>query len=58
MASDRTHTTPKTYRVAIVLIVGMFAIWGLAHRLYDTLLPEFAAAHPRVQPDTPAAVRA
>jgi MFS transporter, FHS family, L-fucose permease len=44
MASERTHTTPKTYRVAIVLIVGMFAIWGLAHRLYDTLLPEFAAA--------------
>jgi MFS transporter, FHS family, L-fucose permease len=34
----------KTYRLAIVLIVGLFAIWGLAHRLYDTLLPEFSVA--------------
>ena len=34
----------KRYRLAIGLIVAMFALWGLAHRLYDTLLPEFAAA--------------
>jgi MFS transporter, FHS family, L-fucose permease len=34
----------KTYRTAAILIVALFAIWGLAHRLYDTLLPEFAAA--------------
>jgi FHS family L-fucose permease-like MFS transporter len=44
MASVGSSVPKKTYRVAIVLIVGMFAIWGLAHRLYDTLLPEFAAA--------------
>ena len=34
----------KTYRIAIVVTVVLFAIWGMAHRLYDTLLPEFAAA--------------
>ena len=34
----------KSYRLAIGLTVAMFALWGLAHRLYDTLLPEFAAA--------------
>jgi FHS family L-fucose permease-like MFS transporter len=34
----------KSYRVAIALTLTLFAIWGLAHRLYDTLLPDFAAA--------------
>lgn len=34
----------KTYRVAIALTLIMFAIWGFAHRLYDTLLPNFATA--------------
>ena len=38
------HTQARTHRLAIALIVGMFAIWGLAHRLYDTLLPQFAMA--------------
>ena len=37
-------TQARSHRLAIVLIVGMFAIWGLAHRLYDTLLPQFATA--------------
>ncbi len=44
MASVAANAHTKTYRIAIVLIVGMFAIWGLAHQLYDTLLPEFATA--------------
>jgi len=34
----------KAYATSIALIVTMFAMWGLAHRLYDTLLPEFARA--------------
>ena len=39
-----TPDTAKTYRFAIALTLCMFVIWGLAHRLYDTLLPDFAAA--------------
>lgn len=31
------------FRLAIALTLVMFALWGLAHRLYDTLNPEFAA---------------
>jgi MFS transporter, FHS family, L-fucose permease len=34
----------KAHRVAIALTLSMFAIWGFAHRLYDTLLPDFATA--------------
>jgi FHS family L-fucose permease-like MFS transporter len=33
-----------TYRFAIALTLCLFAIWGMAHRLYDTLLPDFATA--------------
>jgi MFS transporter, FHS family, L-fucose permease len=44
MTGDATPTVSRTYYVAIALTLVMFAIWGLAHRLYDTLLPEFAAA--------------
>lgn len=38
------RTVSSAYRIAITLTLSMFAIWGLAHRLYDTLLPEFATA--------------
>lgn len=38
------HAPARSYRLAVALVVGMFAMWGLAHRLYDTLLPEFATA--------------
>jgi FHS family L-fucose permease-like MFS transporter len=34
----------KTYPFAIALTLSLFAIWGMAHRLYDTLLPDFATA--------------
>jgi FHS family L-fucose permease-like MFS transporter len=44
MSVNPLGAQPKSYRLAIGLIVAMFALWGLAHRLYDTLLPEFAAA--------------
>jgi FHS family L-fucose permease-like MFS transporter len=27
---------------AIVLTIGLFVVWGFSHRLYDTLVPEFA----------------
>jgi len=39
-----TPDTAKSYRFAIGLTLCMFAIWGLAHRLFDTLLPDFATA--------------
>lgn len=42
--TDGIRHDAKTYRIAIALTLGLFAIWGLAHRLYDTLLPDFAAA--------------
>lgn len=29
---------------AFVLTFSLFALWGLGHRLYDTLLPQYAAA--------------
>lgn len=39
------HTTQaKPYRLAIALTLVTFAIWGLAHQLYDTLLPDFTKA--------------
>ena len=44
MFRTATYTRTSSYSLALILIVGMFAIWGLAHRLYDTLLPEFATA--------------
>jgi FHS family L-fucose permease-like MFS transporter len=31
----------RKHRVAFVLTFGLFALWGLGHRLYDTLVPEF-----------------
>jgi len=34
---------PK-HRLAYLLIFGLFALWGLGHRLYDTLVPDFAKA--------------
>jgi MFS transporter, FHS family, L-fucose permease len=43
MTADNREGT-KTYRVAIALTLCLFVIWGLAHRLYDTLLPDFATA--------------
>ena len=30
--------------VAFVLTVSLFALWGLGHRLYDAVIPQFAAA--------------
>jgi FHS family L-fucose permease-like MFS transporter len=44
MAAIPLGAHAKSYRLAIGLTVAMFALWGLAHRLYDTLLPEFATA--------------
>jgi MFS transporter, FHS family, L-fucose permease len=44
MTEEETSTAGRKNHLAIALIVSMFAIWGLAHRLYDTLLPQFAAA--------------
>ena len=44
MKNDSASTTGKKHRLALILIVSMFALWGLAHRLYDTLRPEFASA--------------
>ncbi|MDR3526559.1 MAG: MFS transporter [Rhizomicrobium sp.] len=32
----------RKYPLAIVLTVSLFALWGLTHRLYDTLIPPFA----------------
>lgn len=44
MTGGTARTVSSTYRIAIALTLVMFAIWGLAHRLFDTLLPEFATA--------------
>ncbi len=35
-------TRKTTYTLAIVLTVSLFALWGFAHRLYDTLILPFA----------------
>jgi MFS transporter, FHS family, L-fucose permease len=32
----------RKYKLAFLLTFGLFALWGLGHRLYDTLVPEFA----------------
>jgi FHS family L-fucose permease-like MFS transporter len=32
----------KKFRPAIVLTFGLFALWGVGHRLYETVVPEFA----------------
>ena len=34
----------RGYRPALVLTFFLFALWGVGHRLYDTLVPEFAQA--------------
>ncbi len=34
----------RKHKVAIVLTFALFALWGVGHRLYDTLVPEFAKA--------------
>jgi MFS transporter, FHS family, L-fucose permease len=34
----------RKHKLAFVLTFGLFALWGLGHRLYDTLVPEFAKA--------------
>lgn len=34
----------RRYKLATALTFGLFALWGLGHRLYDTLVPEFAKA--------------
>ncbi|MGC9952682.1 MAG: MFS transporter [Rhizomicrobium sp.] len=44
MANSTAQGARKTYVAATVLIVVMFAIWGLSHRLYGTLLPAFVTA--------------
>lgn len=40
MASDIV----RRHKLAFVLAFGLFALWGVGHRLYDTLVPEFAIA--------------
>lgn len=32
----------KTFVLAILITTSLFAVWGFSHRLYDTLVPEFA----------------
>ena len=44
MADDLKQSATKTYVAATVLILVMFAIWGLSHRLYGTLFPAFVTA--------------
>lgn len=44
MPDSTTPNAQKSYILASVLIVGMFALWGLSHRLYGTLFPVFATA--------------
>jgi MFS transporter, FHS family, L-fucose permease len=44
MAGGSIRAVSPAYRFAIALTLGMFVIWGMAHRLYDTLLPEFGNA--------------
>jgi MFS transporter, FHS family, L-fucose permease len=34
--------TRSSYLLAIVLTTGLFVLWGLSHRLYDILVPQFA----------------
>lgn len=34
----------RKYKLAVVLTFGLFVLWGIGHRLYDTLVPEFAKA--------------
>ena len=34
----------RRHRAALLLTFGLFALWGVGHRLYDTLVPEFAKA--------------
>lgn len=36
------NTPQRTYTAAIIITVGLFALWGFAHRLYDTLILPFA----------------
>jgi FHS family L-fucose permease-like MFS transporter len=44
MADGPEQSVTKTYVAATVLILVMFAIWGLSHRLYGTLSPAFVTA--------------
>ncbi len=32
----------RKFRPAIILTFALFALWGVGHRLYDTLVPDFA----------------
>lgn len=32
----------RQHRTAVILTFALFALWGTGHRLYDTLVPEFA----------------
>lgn len=34
----------RKYAPALVLTFGLFVLWGVGHRLYDTLVPDFAKA--------------
>jgi FHS family L-fucose permease-like MFS transporter len=34
----------RKHKTALILTFGVFALWGVGHRLYDTLVPEFAKA--------------
>jgi len=37
-------STFRKHKLAFVLTFGLFALWGVGHRLYDTLVPGFARA--------------
>ena len=39
-----TNTQPKTYRSAMILIVGLFLMWGIANSLNDVLVAQFRKA--------------
>lgn len=40
-----TEDNVRKYPLAIILTVSLFALWGLTHRLYDTLIPPFAKVY-------------
>jgi FHS family L-fucose permease-like MFS transporter len=43
MASAQRSLRTSAFPAAFILTVSLIAMWGLGHRLYDALAPEFAA---------------
>jgi FHS family L-fucose permease-like MFS transporter len=34
----------RKHKTVLIVIFGVFVLWGIGHRLYETLVPEFAQA--------------